>query len=201
VKDVLKELDASRVVVVPLAQHSAKVYVDAAKAESDVVVGTGNWGQTPALLDAFARRIDAVPTSDDSALVLTAHSLPQAVVDAGDPYEREVREAAEGVAARVRARFPDHVVAFQSQGMSQGQPWLGPDLEQTIAAVAARGKKRVVFAPVGFLADHVEILYDLDIEARSWVEKRGLSYARSASLNDSDDLVAILHGLAAPLLS
>src|ERR1019366_2678542 len=138
VKDVLRELDAERTVVIPLAQHSAKVYVEAAKASSPYVVGTGNWGQSPLLLAAFARRIDAIAARPKTTLVLTAHSLPQAIADAGDPYESEVRKAAEGVAARVRGRFEDVVIAFQSQGMTGSQRWLGPTLEETIDAVASR---------------------------------------------------------------
>src|SRR5690606_17878619 len=123
-------------------------------------------------------------------LVLTAHSLPVSVIEAGDPYEREVRASAADVASAVRGAFAEHLVAFQSQGMGKGPggrpiAWLGPDLRATLEALAKRGILHVVIAPVGFLADHVEILYDLDIEARGWARDLSIMLYRSASLNAS----------------
>jgi ferrochelatase len=218
VSEVIGELGAERLVVVPMAQHSAPIYVEAvAKAAqglspSPEVVGVGNWGQTPALLDAFERRIRAAAATlsaaerEASVLLLSAHSLPKAIVDAGDPYAREAQAAAEAIAHRVRDVFSHHEIAYQSQGMSPGpggrpMAWLGPDLPATLDAIAAAGHRRVVFAPIGFLADHVEILYDLDVEAKRWASDRGLSFARAASLNDDDDFVEVLAAMAAPLLA
>ena len=86
----------------------------------------------------------------------------------------------------------DHAVAFQSQGMQAGgRPvaWLGPDLRRQLGVLAARGSREVILAPIGFLADHVEILYDLDIEARGWADELGITLRRSASLNASEGLV------------
>jgi protoporphyrin/coproporphyrin ferrochelatase len=214
-KDVLAELvglGAKRVVVVPLAQHSAKIYGDAVKeavreANLDLHVdAASDWGRTPELTLAFARSIlqalEAVPASEreHTTLLLTAHSLPVSVIQAGDSYEVELRASAEDVAARVRelgGQFADHAVAFQSQGMSTGpggrpMAWLGPDLRTCFAELAARGRTQVVVAPIGFLADHVEILYDLDIEARSWAEELGITLRRAPSLNASDGLVDAL---------
>ncbi|HEY1697514.1 MAG TPA: ferrochelatase [Polyangiaceae bacterium] len=194
----------TRVAVVPLAQHSAHVYAEDARAAADgtgVLVATApGWGQTPALLDAFARRIRGVlADAERTTVVLSAHSLPRAVVDRGDPYEREVRAAAAEVSERlgpgVRA-----AVAFQSQGFGGGA-WLGPDLPAVLDEAAARGDTRVVFAPIGFLADHVEILYDLDVEAAALAAARGMTSVRSPSLNDDDDLVDVLAGVARPLLA
>ena len=208
---VLAELDADFVVALPLAQHSSHVYAQAVAEHATVPVkAIENWGQTPALLDAFAARVRAaLPASlpaRDVGLVLSAHSLPKAVIDAGDPYEREARASAEGVAKRVRDVLPDVWVAFQSQGMSKGPggrpvEWLGPDLPATLDAVAAAGKKHVVLAPIGFLADHVEILYDIDIEAKRLAAERGLSLSRTESLDDADDFVAILADLVRPALA
>ena len=211
VKDVLAELGAQEVTVLPMAQHSSKIYVEAARAAAKAltptpnVVGVPDWGQTPALLDAFARRIReavlALPSERRarSVLLLTAHSLPMAVLARGDAYEREVRASAAAVASRVRDVLPDHLVAFQSQGMSEGGgAWLGPDLKETLLRIKqGADKDTVIFAPIGFLADHVEILFDLDIEARHWTEAHGLSYARIRSLNDDDDFVDVLAGLVA----
>jgi ferrochelatase len=209
-RDVLAELareGAVRVAVVPLAQYSAHVYADDARKAAE---GTGlqlacapDWGQSEALCSAFARRILAALEGQDRArttVVLTAHSLPRAVVQRGDPYEREVRAAAAAVTAKLGDVHT--AVAFQSQGMS-GAPgdWLGPDLVATLDAVKARGDAAVVFAPIGFLADHVEILYDLDIEAAGQARERGLRFARAASPNADDDMVSVLAEVARPLLA
>jgi len=218
-KEVLAELakeGVSRVAVVPLAQHSAKVYGDAvAQAARELAEGGGsaievvcadNWGRSETLTRAFAREArDAlanVPPAGRSktTLLLTAHSLPLAVIRAGDPYEREVRASAEAVVRALGADAPTHVaVAFQSQGLGHGE-WLGPDLKASLDAVAGRGNTHVVVAPVGFLADHVEILYDLDIDARRLAAERGLTLTRTRSLNASDGLLDALEGVARPLL-
>jgi ferrochelatase len=208
VRDVLVALardGVRRVAVVPLAQHSAHVYADDARAAAE---GTGvelvcapGWGQHPRLLDAFAARIRRVLGDPaGTTVILTAHSLPRAVVDRGDPYEREVRASAAAVTTRLGAGVRT-VVAFQSQGMSDVPGgWLGPDLATVLDEARARGDARVVAAPIGFLADHVETLYDLDVEAAAMARERGLAWARSASLDDDDDLVDVLADVARPLL-
>ncbi len=215
-KEVLEPLaisGARRILVVPLAQHSASIYGDSVKeavreAGLDLeVLAASNWGRTPELTEAYAQAIAgtlaAVPSGerDRTTLLLTAHSLPVSIIEAGDPYEIEVRASGELIAARVRElapdQFVDHTVAFQSQGMSTGpggrpMAWLGPDLRARLEVMAARGRKEVVIAPIGFLADHVEILYDLDIEARGWAEELGITLRRAPSLNASDGLVDAL---------
>ncbi len=220
VRDVVAELASqgvTRVAVVALAQHSVHIYAADARAAAE---GTGvsvrcapAWGRLPALTEAFAARIaealDAVPRGESVGVIATAHSLPRAVVEAGDPYERDVRGASADVEALVRARCAGRPLrwslAFQSQGM--GTPgekdiaWLGPDLATSIQGAAEQGAGCVVFAPIGFLADHVEVLYDLDVEARGLVEARGMTYRRARSLNADADLVAILAALAGPLLA
>jgi len=171
-----------------------------------------NWGRTPALCAAFAERISRVLAGETeisrACVVMTAHSLPRFIVERGDPYEDEVRAAAGTVASILRDRFGEDfrsTVAFQSQGLD-GAPdgksieWLGPDLCTVLDQAKARGDRSVVFAPIGFLADHVEILYDLDIEARAMAQERGLSYSRAASPNADADFVEVLAGVAGPLL-
>jgi ferrochelatase len=225
VKDVLAELAGmgiERVVALPLAQYSAHVYADAVSEAAAELARAGSrietecvpsWGEEAGVIEAYAAAIaESLVSIDRSApttLVLTAHSLPVAAIRAGDPYEREVRAAAakvgELVVARAGPRALHREVVFQSQGMSSGPggrpvEWLGPDLLTAIEACRARGDANVVFAPIGFLADHVEILYDLDIEARRWVEERGMRFHRTRSLNDSDALVKVLARLVGPRL-
>jgi ferrochelatase len=209
VKDVLAELASqgvTRVGLVPLAQHSAHVYAHDAKSAAE---GTGialacaqDWGGRADLCEAFAKRIDKSLQGLEPAstlVLMTAHSLPTAIIQQGDSYEREVRASASAIGGRLGSVA--WIVAFQSQGMG-GQPgdWLGPDLPAALDDARARGIKTVVLAPIGFLADHVEILYDLDIEAAALARDRGMTTVRVASLDDDDDLVAVIADVARPLL-
>lgn len=206
-----------RIITVPLAQHSAPIYGTAVRTAA-AAIDPGievrcapNWGRIPELTRAFADTIVEalakvpVGNAETTALVLTAHSLPLAIVKGGDPYETEFRASAEDVAAAVRARMPnalgEHVIAFQSQGIGTGMEWLGPDLQATLQDLAKRGKKHVILAPIGFLADHVEILYDLDIEAKAWAEELGIVLYRSASLNAGEGLVDALAAVAKDVLA
>jgi ferrochelatase len=201
-----------RVVLLPLAQHSVHVYAEDGRR---AVEGAGvefacvpSWGDRADLCQAFAHRIVAAlgASPEPTTLVLTAHSLPVSVVASGDPYERDFRAAAQAVESAVRARVSGAVhtvVAFQSQGMADGSvpiEWLGPDLGAALDTAKAHGSSRVVIAPIGFLADHVEVLFDLDIEARAMAAERGMVYTRPPSLNADDDFVDILRAVAAPLL-
>ena len=219
VNEVVAELakeGATHLASVPLAQYSAHVYAEAveAAAEAAGIAATcaKSWSEEPALIAAYAGAIGEALAGIDASratVVLTAHSLPVAAIRAGDSYEREFRAAAEAIVTRLVSRagepLPRTVVAFQSQGMSAGpggkpMEWLGPDLTATIDACHARGDRDVVFAPVGLLADHVEILYDLDLEARGWVEERGMIFHRTRSLNDGDAIVGAIAGVAKTLL-
>ncbi len=216
VADVAKELAAegiSELAVVPLAQHSAAVYGDAAKkavselGSSMTVRCATNWGQSPLLVAAYAnevRKTFAPLSTQDrkrTTLLFSAHSLPVAIIRSGDHYEKEFRASVEAVVKLLGEDAPKHVVAFQSQGIGTGMEWLGPNLETTLGDIAKEGQNRVIFAPIGFLADHVEILYDLDVEAREWARALGLETIRVPSLNDSDALVDTIAAVAAPLLA
>jgi ferrochelatase len=227
VKDVLAEMVAAgvtRVAVVPLAQYSAHVYAEATReaaaalaTESGAkldVIAAGCWADEEELLAEYVGSIEtavaALPDRKRTTVVLSAHSLPVAAVRAGDPYERDVRATADAITVRLASRAgeppPRTVVTFQSQGMTGtgpgGKPveWLGPDLAVTIEACRARGDTDVVFAPIGFLADHVEVLYDLDVEAKQWVEKAGMCYHRTRLPNDGEAIVQAITHVARRLL-
>jgi ferrochelatase len=219
-REVLRELaeaGARDVAVVPLAQHSAKVYEAAVREAAAELPGTrvvaaANWGRTPELVAAFAAALvaalESVSAEDRAAtsVLFTAHSLPTAVVRAGDPYEEEFRASAALVARAVGDAMPRWSACFQSQGMGTGPggrpiEWMGPDLKSALEEQARAGVRHVVLAPIGFLADHVEILYDLDIEAVGWARKLGIRLSRTASLNDGQSLVAALAAVARPLLA
>ena len=216
VRDVFADLagrGVGRIVLAPLAQHSTHVYAEDAKSAAEAagveLACVPPWGGREDLTAAFASRIAgallASADADRTTVVMTAHSLPRSVVAAGDPYERDVRASAAAIAAQVRAlvgRQVPTLVAFQSQGMAGASPveWLGPDLREAIDVAREQGAARVLFAPIGFLADHVEVLYDLDIEARAMATDRGLGYSRAPSLDADDDLVDVLVELCRPLL-
>jgi ferrochelatase len=221
-KDVLAALakeNVTQVAVVPLAQFSAVIYGEAVSRAATDLAATGapkinvrcvdNWGTNDGLVTAQAKRvqntIDAIASKDrkNSLIVFSAHSLPKFIIDHGDSYEKDFRASVDAIVARL-VDAPPHVICFQSQGLSapgeRHVEWLGPNLEQTLDDAKARGVRHVVFAPIGFLADHVEILYDLDIEARAWAAARGIATSRIESLNASDDFADVIASLAAGLL-
>ena len=132
-------------------------------------------------------------------MLFTAHSVPTRTVAEGDPYETQTRETTALVAAQVPEigawRF-----AFQSQGMSGGE-WLGPTVEETIASLRDAGETGVFVQPIGFVCDHVEILFDVDILFRQYAGERGMKLYRAESLNDSPLFVRAVADLARSRLS
>jgi ferrochelatase len=170
------------------------------------VLTAAPWGTEAALVEAFAGAIDESRNSvapdrrDEAFLVLTAHSLPTRVIAAGDRYAREVESCAHAVIAASNWSPDRAQVAFQSQGMDGGE-WLGPDLPTTFASLAAAGVRDVVVCAIGFLADHTEVLFDLDVEARALAEKMGISYHRAPSLNARSKLVDALEAVTRATLA
>ena len=161
-----------------------------------------NWHDHPLLIRAFAEKLQAgwKRAGDEMGarlpVIFTAHSVPTRTIEAGDPYEQQARETAEMVAMEVPSlRGDDWTFAFQSQGMSGGG-WLGPTVEDTILALQAKGHRGVFLQPIGFVCDHVEVLYDIDIGFRQFAAKRGMRLWRAESLNDSPALLAAIAGVA-----
>ena len=130
-------------------------------------------------------------------MFFTAHSLPQRVVAEGDPYPDQVGESASDIVGLLGLDGTPGVswaVAWQSAGRTP-DPWLGPDLLAEIRRVADEGATSVVVCPVGFVSDHLEILYDLDIEAAGVARSAGVAFARTRSLNDDPRFLDILAGV------
>jgi protoporphyrin/coproporphyrin ferrochelatase len=173
--------------------------------EMDFIEG---WADHPLLAQAFAERLQPV-WQDLSArigsmapVVFTAHSVPCKTIQASegpaDPYPVEAKRTAANVAALLAPlglTSADWFFAFQSQGMS-GATWIGPTVEDTLTALRQQGHPAVVIQPIGFLCDHVEILYDIDIGFRDFAARIGLEVVRPQSLNDSALLTAALEDLA-----
>jgi ferrochelatase len=176
------------------------------------------WAQEPLLAEAFAERLRVVVAEmgEPAPVLFTAHSVPCRTVQtpaanpgqpifwpAGrpgsaegtpDPYAVEAKATAQLVAALI-PEIPAWYFAFQSQGASGG-PWIGPSVQETLDALAAGGAKAVIVQPIGFLCDHVEILYDIDIDFKNHAAKLGMRLERPESLNGSPILIQALVKLA-----
>lgn len=165
-----------------------------------------SWHDHPGLVQAFAERLEPAWRRAGEALgrpapvIFTAHSVPTRTIQAGDPYEQQAKETAWLVGDKVAGLTPDlRHFAFQSQGMSGG-PWLGPTVESSILELKRQGHKGVVIAPIGFVCDHVEILYDIDIGFRQFAADQGMQLWRPESLNDSPTFISALANLASSQL-
>lgn len=154
-----------------------------------------SWHRHPKLIEAIAARIQAARTKfpadvrDAVPIVFTAHSLPERILAMNDPYPDEVHGTVEAVCERLHPaawRF-----AYQSQGKS-GEKWLGPTVEATIDELYREGYRHLLIAPIGFLSDHLEVLYDVDIEFKLLAQSKGMQLERMAMLNASPEFIAIL---------
>lgn len=148
------------------------------------------WGSHPLFIEAVARKVQLALADwqpEETVVIFSAHSLPQRIRQWGDPYERELLDSAQMVAQELN--LPHWTFAYQSASAT-GEPWLGPDVLEQLEEIAREwSQKQVVCCAIGFVADHLEVLYDLDIEARQKCERLGLRYRRADSLND-DPLLA-----------
>jgi ferrochelatase len=152
-----------------------------------------SWHDHPGLLDAFAERVRAALAAGPAdAVLFTAHSLPVRVIEAGDPYAGQVAATAAGVAAR--AGIGGFSVAYQSAGRTP-EPWLGPTLEEALRERASAGDRSVLVVPVGFVCDHTEILFDVDVQAAAAARTLGLALRRTESLNTTPTFIAALADL------
>lgn len=144
------------------------------------IVWARSFHDEPALIDAFAERLR--PVAESRRVLFTAHSLPEKALARGDPYDRETRATAAAVAARLG--LTDWDFAYQSQGMTN-DAWLGPTVESRLDAYAAEGLPRVAIDPIGFVCDHVEVLFDIDMLFKRYARERGIELVRAESLNGS----------------
>jgi ferrochelatase len=189
----------TRIIGIPLAPQfstlSVTKYFDAATAalpHGITLEPIHSFFDHPLLLDAFAERLRAAAPRADEAFVFTAHSLPTRVIDAGDPYATEVAATARGVAER--SGIARYRVAYQSAGRTP-EPWIGPDLSDLIREASAGGIRRFLVIPVGFVCDHTEILFDIDVQAQSTARAVGATLRRTESLNSSPTFIAALESL------
>ena len=203
----LAERGVSRIVGLVLAPHysaySVGQYHDRARAAAgphDIpYAAIDSWATEPAFVQFTAaslrERLATMPAN--TKVVFTAHSLPQRIIAAGDPYADELRATARAVAAAADLRdWTSWSVAWQSAGRTP-EPWLGPDILTVIDDLAAAEndaaeEQGLIVCAVGFVADHLEVLYDLDLEAARRAAQHGLAFARTACVNDDPSVMAAL---------
>jgi ferrochelatase len=195
----------TKIVALVLAPHfssfSIGQYIDrattAATPHGISVVGITSWATEEAFIDFLAADMSAKLATMPAAthVLFTAHSLPQRIIDAGDPYPAELRSTAVAVAAKVGlTENAQWSIAWQSAGRTP-EPWIGPDILDVIDQLATQSNPAtgVLVSACGFVADHLEVLFDLDIEASHRAEQHGLAFARTECVNDNG---AIMNALA-----
>jgi protoporphyrin/coproporphyrin ferrochelatase len=183
---------ATCIVGLVLAPHYSRMSIgeyrerlEAAVAGRAELVLIESWHDHEAFVDVLADRVRGA----DAWVVFTAHSLPERILAEGDPYREQLLETSALVAER--AGLERWSFAFQSASAT-GEPWLGPDVLEELERLRDLGVQRVLVAPVGFVSDHLEILWDLDVEARERAGELGLELERIASLNDDPAFVRAL---------
>lgn len=208
IRDVLAAIGEDgfkRVVAIPLAPHYSRMSIGAY--ERALEEGRGplevamvrEWYDHPRFLDAVTERVRAALDRLDPSiraevpLLFTAHSLPQRILAEGDPYSAQLEASVAGVLTRLgrrdRGRF-----AFQSAGRTP-EPWLGPDAAVVLEELAGLGERQVVLCPIGFTSDHLEVLYDVDVEYQELARRLGIRLERTESLNASPLLIEALADL------
>jgi ferrochelatase len=204
------ESGADRLIAIVLAPHYSKISTGGYQrqvAAALAAVRTGappsvdfveSWHELDGYLQAVADNVRMVraefPNPEEVVVVFTAHSLPARILKEGDPYQDQLLRTSELVAERAgieRWRF-----SYQSQSHT-GEPWLGPDLVETVEELAAQGHRAILVSSVGFIADHLEIFYDIDIEAKERADALGIELRRTPMLNADPRLVIALHALVA----
>ncbi len=153
-----------------------------------------SWHTNERLVGAWATRIRGAEQRFHGgySLVFSAHSLPEKILASGDPYRFQLVETCELVSAAISRS--EWSFAFQSAGHTR-EPWLGPDVLDHLQSMFDQGSRDFLMAPIGFVADHLEILYDVDIECKQWASRNGARLERCDMLNDDDDFVDCLHSV------
>jgi ferrochelatase len=188
----------TEVVGLVLTPHTSSMgsqeYLDRAAKElaATPFVAIGAWYAQTGFIDLVASRVTAALDNARGKrhVIFTAHSLPERIRETGDTYPEQLAESAELVARK--AGLDEWDVAWQSAGRTP-EPWLGPDVRDVVRRlVAGGGTDAVVVCPIGFVADHLEVLYDLDVEVAHLAAESGIGYVRTASLNDDPAFIEVL---------
>ncbi|MCL6632841.1 MAG: ferrochelatase, partial [Alicyclobacillus herbarius] len=156
-----------------------------------------SWHLHPGLIQLLAERVHAARQKlrhpERAPVIFSAHSLPARILQQGDPYPKQLRETGQAVAHRLGLERVTY--AWQSAGRT-AEEWLGPDILVVLRQLAEEGCREVVVCPAGFVSDHLEVLYDIDIECRQLADSLGMRLVRTESLNDDPDFIRVLADLA-----
>ncbi len=196
-----------------MAPHSSQLSVgkyyerlDESLAEYDTPIEFAriqHWHDHPALIAAIAENafqaLQRFAPGDEPFIVFTAHSLPARILEMGDPYDDQLRETACLLAERMNLTNGRWQFCYQSAGASQ-VPWLGPQIEEVIPELALAGQDRILIIPIGFVSDHVEVLYDIDINCRQIAKSLGIQLERSDSLNTQPTFINAIADLVSDSL-
>ena len=190
---------ADELVGLVLAPHYSAMSIGRYRAQLEEAVGgratisfVDRWGNDPGLVALLAEKIVALSNKVPAHVIFTAHSLPSRILDEGDPYRDELLETARLVAER--AGVHEWTFSFQSESPT-GEPWLGPDIIEHLNELAATDVRDVVVCPIGFVADHLEIRWDLDVEAAEHAAQLGVMLERTELPNDDPAFIQVLAGL------
>jgi ferrochelatase len=199
-----------RVIAICMAPHYSSMSIGAYRARLDeAVVAVGrevtvdfvkNWHTQPVYLAGVAANVRETMTRfalgqrERVMVIFTAHSLPVAILERGDPYDSQLRETSALLAEQLRLPVDRWTFCYQSAAQT-GVPWLGPQIEDLVVDLAAEGEKNLLIAPIGFIADHVEVLYDIDIGVKEIARSSGVRIERTPMLNDGPALVGALTSL------
>jgi ferrochelatase len=214
------ESGADRIIAIVLAPHYSTISTEGYRRKVEAALATArgrtpngsaspvsldfveSWHELDGYLQAVAENVRLVraefPNPDEVVAVFTAHSLPARILNEGDPYQEQLLRTSELVAER--AGIEQWRFSYQSQSQT-GEPWLGPDLVDTVEELAAQGHRLILVASVGFIADHLEIFYDIDIEAKERADALGIELRRAPMLNADPRLAQALHALVAERVS
>ncbi|MEK6725398.1 MAG: ferrochelatase [Deltaproteobacteria bacterium] len=209
IKDTVKQIKEDgikRIIAMPMAPQASKAstggYIDAMNKALEEVSGIDvtvaeawykNLLYLQAVADTVKEALKEFPEEIrmDVQVIFSAHSLPERTVE-GDPYVMQLKETMEGVLKIIGPI--NSYLAYQSKGQAQGE-WLGPEVEFVMEGLAKEGKKDVLIVPIGFVCDHVETLYDIDIVFKKKAEELGMNFKRAASLNDSKAFIEALEDI------
>ena len=153
-----------------------------------------SWHKHPGFLAAVSEQIESGLNQFDDAMpyvIFTAHSLPTAILETNDPYDDQLNETAGLLAERFSLEEGRWQFCYQSAGAT-AIPWLGPQIEEVVEQLAKAGEKNLLVVPIGFVSDHVEVLYDIDVDARQIAQRFGAKLVRSPSLNSAPTFIKAL---------
>ncbi len=202
VAEAMRDDGLETVIGLALAPHSSSMSTEQYMSRARGALGAGvdfhpvgAWWDVPGFLELIARRVTdalaliAPERRATTEVSFSAHSLPERILETGDSYPDQLRESAERAAALAQVSAFD--VAWQSAGRT-ADPWIGPDILAVLRAKRTAGITDVVSCPIGFVADHLEVLFDIDVEAAGVAREIGLNLIRTASLNDATDFIDVL---------